>query len=241
LSVKNLPLRNLIAMVYQQDGGLEGGPDWLRSSRFDIDAAADGTRTGPETRLMVRKLLADRFGLVVHKETRELPIYVLVLVHGDGTLGPRMRPSDEACIAELKALKAGTARRSLPAGGSLPSAEIGELPCGSVASRPNGTMKGRTTTLADVAFGGFGPILGRKVIDKTGLSGYYDFDLDFTPAAPPGPPPNASVPTPGYGRPAPFISASFFTAVQEQLGLDLASQTGPVDRVVIDVVHTPTP
>jgi bla regulator protein blaR1 len=245
-TVKNHPLRALIANLYFQDGRLWGGPDWL-NDRFDIDAVAEGQPTAREMRLMVRKLLADRFKLAVHKESRDLPLYALVLVRSDGTLGPRMRPSDPDCIADVQAKRNGS-RRAVP-----PPVPIGrdtpldqwQLPCGSVASRPSGRMAGRATTMPELAFGGFGPILGRKVTDKTGLTGYFDFELEFTPAVPPGPPPNPFPkplpPEQGYGRPAPFISASFFTALQEQLGLDLASETGPVELVVIDHIEKPTP
>jgi bla regulator protein BlaR1 len=245
--VKNHALRNLIGNMYFQDGRLWGWPDWLNEfqPRFDIEATAEGNPTPRQMRLMVRKLLADRFKLVVHKETRDLPVYALVLVKKDGTLGPRIRPSDPDCIAEVQARHSGS-RPFVP-----PAKPIGintpldqwQLPCGSVASRPNGIMAGRATTMPELAFGGFSGILGRKVVDKTGLAGYFDFELEYTPAVPPGPPPNP-LPKPlppeqAYGRPAPSISPSFFTAMQEQLGLDLASETGPVELVVIDHVEKP--
>jgi bla regulator protein blaR1 len=242
-AVKNHPLRNLIANMYFQDGRLWGWPDWLidRQPRYDIEAAAAGNPTPKQMRLLVRKLLADRFKLAVHKETRDLPVYALVLVKSDGTAGPRLTPSDAECIAEAKALHAGL-RPSPLTGGRTGPPRVGQVPCGGTASRPNGTLSGRAATMAELA-SHFGLLLGRKVVDKTGLDGYFDFELEFTPAVPPGPPPNP-LPKPlppeqAYGRPAPFISASFFTAVQEQLGLDLASETGPVELVVIDHVEKP--
>ncbi len=243
--VKNYPLRGLIGNMYFQDGRLWGDlPDWL-NDRFDIEAVAEGNPDPKQMRLLVRKLLADRFKLTVHKEVRELPVYALVLVKSDGTLGPRMRASDPDCIAEVEARHNGS-RPFVP-----PAKPIGintpldqwQLPCGSVASRPNGIMAGRATTIPELAFGGLPGLVGRKVVDKTGVTGYYDFELEFTPARPPGPPPNP-LPKPlppeqAYGRPAPFISPSFFTAMREQLGLDLASQTGPVELVVVDHVEKP--
>src|SRR5204863_1067403 len=105
--VKNHPLRNLIANLYFNDGRLWGGPDWL-NDLFDIEAVAEGKPDPKQMRLMVRKLLADRFKLAVHKETRDLPVYALVLVKSDGILGPRMRPSDPDCIADVQARKNGS-------------------------------------------------------------------------------------------------------------------------------------
>jgi bla regulator protein BlaR1 len=245
-AVKNHPLRNLIVNMYSQDGRLWGWPDWVadRQPRYDIEATAAGNPTPKEMRLLVRKLLADRFKLAVHKETRDLPVYALVLLKSDGTVGPRLIPSAPECIAEAKALHAGL-RPSPLAGGRTGPPPVGQVPCGGVASRPNGTMSGRATTIAELAFGGLGPLVGRKVVDKTGLDGYFDFEMEFTPAKPPGPPPNPLTkplpPEQAYGRPAPFINGSFFTALQEQLGLDLASETGPVDLVVIDHVEKPQP
>jgi bla regulator protein blaR1 len=241
--VKNHPLRNLIANLYFNDGRLWGGPDWL-NDLFDIEAVAEGKPDPKQMRLMVRKLLADRFKLAVHKETRQLPVYALVLVKSDGTIGPRMRPSAPECIAEVQARHSGSRPfvAPPPIGINTPLDQW-QLACGTIVARPNGIMAGRATTMPELAFGGFSGILGRKVVDKTGLAGYFDFELEYTPAVPPGPPPNP-LPRPlppeqGYGRPAPSISPSFFTAVHEQLGLDLASQTGPVELVVIDHVEKP--
>jgi bla regulator protein BlaR1 len=242
--VKNHPLRNLLGNLYFQDGRLWTGVDWL-NDRFDIEAVADGNPSPKQMRLMVRKLLVDYFKLAAHKETRELPVYALVLVKSDGTLGPRIRPSDPDCIADVQAKRAGlkpTVPPPAPIGINTPL-EQWHLPCGSVASRPSGLMAGRGTTMFELALGGFSPIMGRKVVDKTNLPGYFDFELEFTPAVPPGPPPNP-LPKPlppeqGYGRPAPMIGPSFFTAVREQLGLELASETGPVELVVIDHIEKP--
>jgi uncharacterized protein (TIGR03435 family) len=156
-----------------------------------------------------------------------------------------MRRSDPECIADYEARKAGLKPfipPSQPIGINTPLDQW-QLPCGSVASRPNGLMAARATTMPELAFGGLPGLVGRKVVDKTSLPGYYDFELEFTPSRPPGPPPNPLPkrlpPDQEYGRPAPFISASFFAALQQQLGLELASETGPVELVVIDHIEKP--
>jgi bla regulator protein blaR1 len=243
-AVKNHTLRNLITGMYSDQGRLWGWPDWIneRQPRYDIEATAQGNPDPKQMRLLVRRLLVDRFKLAVHKETRNLPVYALVLVKSDGTVGPRLTPSDPECIAEMKARHAGL--RPLPStGGRTGPPPVGQLPCGAIATRPNGTMSGRATTMAEMASRHLGGVVGQEVVDKTGLVGYFDFELEFMPARPPGPPPNP-LPKPlppeqAYGRPAPFINGSFFTAMREQLGLDLASETGPVQLVVIDQVERP--
>jgi uncharacterized protein (TIGR03435 family) len=240
-TARNTTLQNLLASMYNSDGRLSGGPDWIRSERFDIDAIADGTPTDAQMRLMVRRLLADYFKLVVHKETRPLPIYALVLVRSDRSLG--LRPSSDECVAAAQAMRSGQRPRPPAVVGRDRPPEPNELPCGFIAARPQGTVTGRATTMADIARGGFEPIMGRKVVDQTGLSGYFDLDLEYMPAVPPGPPPTPlppPVPPEQGGRPAPSIGPAFFTAVQEQLGLNLISETGPVDLVVIDNVERPT-
>ncbi|MGB7220707.1 MAG: TIGR03435 family protein, partial [Vicinamibacterales bacterium] len=102
----NVPLRMLIRFAYQlQDFQVVGGPSWITSDRFDIVAKADGEigpapigTVGP-VQLMLRSLLADRFKLTVHFETRELPIYSLVVARADGKLGAQLRPAAVDCAA----------------------------------------------------------------------------------------------------------------------------------------------
>src|SRR5688572_33264047 len=95
------PLRVLIQNAYQllQDAQVVGGPSWWTSDRFDIVATVAGNPPPEQIPLMLRALLADRFKLVVHTETRELPIYALVLAGRDGKLGERIRPAAFDCLA----------------------------------------------------------------------------------------------------------------------------------------------
>jgi bla regulator protein blaR1 len=216
--VKNKTLRDLIRSIY--GAPLEGGPDWLSSDRFDIAAKAEGNPTRQQLYSMVRKLMADRFHLVVHTDTRTIPVYALVLARSDGTLGPQVLPS--AC----------TGRETPPVVPVVPrvvdpnndSDAASPPPCGVVRTR-RGTLIARGVTMEGLAIGGLSTILDRKVVDRTGLTGRYDLNAEWTPA--PGPP-----------RPA-GVGPATFTALDEQLGLKLDSAEGPSNILVIDRVERP--
>jgi uncharacterized protein (TIGR03435 family) len=215
-AVGNMTLRGLIMFAYGIQGfQLVGAPDWVATERFDIiaKAAADVPptpigRTSPEA-LMLRSLLEDRFRLSAHRETRDLPIYALVLARADGRLGPQLRQTTSDYCARLLAAAGKAGDTPIPPGGPV---------CG---MRPGGT--GNEITFGAIPMNEFARFLnvnvGRTVVDRTGLTGVWDFDLKWSP-------PNA--PTPDPDRP------SIFTALQEQLGLRLDATTGPVEVLVID-------
>jgi uncharacterized protein (TIGR03435 family) len=177
--------------------------------------------------LMVQALLADRFKLVVHRETREMPTYALVLAREDERLGPQLKVSTVDCSPG--------ARRGLPP--PPPPGPNERPPCG-MRMAPGSIMSGGTalsqlaTTLSNS--------VGRMVVDKTGLTDRFDIDLKWTPdgmaaggglGIPGGAPPPVPVDTSG---------PSIFAALQEQLGLKLESERGPVEVLVIDSVEHPT-
>ena len=227
----NTPLRFLIRYAYQvQDFQIVGGPDWIASENFDIMAKAEGDPppTPPGTvgqlQLMMRSLLADRFKLVTHLEKRDLPIYALVLAREDGKLGPGLSQSTVDCEAmRAEARGRGGAPPAPPAPGQRPV-------CGMMMGR--GQIRGGGFPLSQLA-ASLSQTVQRVVVDKTGLTGNYDLDLTF----------NADMTQDAQGTTAAVDTgqASIFTAVQEQLGLKLDSQRGPVDVVVIDRVEPPTP
>jgi uncharacterized protein (TIGR03435 family) len=210
-----IPLELLIRSAYQvQEFQIVGGPNWMRSDRFDIMAVAGSP--APAQQPLLRSLLTDRFNLVTHRETREMPVYALVLARDDGRLGPQLRPSTLNC--------AGAPRGSQPACGT--SVGPGMIRAG------GRTMAELATSLSTLT--NTGSSLNRMIVDRTGLAGVFDVELKFTPdnipnALPPG--------TPPVDR----EGASIFTAVQEQLGLKLEPQRGPVEVLVIDSVSRPTP
>lgn len=237
----NVSLRLLIRNAYQlQDSQITGGPGWVSADRFDINAKvpdefrgmtppAPGSGPSPLA-LMIRALLAERFKLVIHNETKDAPIYALVLARGDGRLGPALKRSETDCGATFGA---GRGRGPMPPPGPPVPGEL--MPCGIRIGPGNMAVGG--APLSQVA-NSLGMFAGRIVLDRTGLTGNYDFSLTWTPDQMPQRPP---------GAPDPLINSvavdpngpSLFTAVQEQLGLKLDSQRGPVDVVVIDRAEKP--
>ena len=229
----NVTAAMLIRFAYDlPDFQVSGGPRWINSDRFDVVAKAEGDPPLEQRRLMLRKLLAERFRLIAHTETRKLPIYAMVVARSDGRIGPRIRRTGADCAA--------ADRPSLDLGvGVSPSS--GPPRCGYFGFAPGtdfpsgrGGLAFRGLTMAALAKI-FVPMVHRSVSDQTGLDGYFDAEFDFI-AEFPIPPPPPGVPSPFD---APFVSV--FTVLPEQLGLKLESTTGPVDVVVIDSVEQPTP
>jgi uncharacterized protein (TIGR03435 family) len=233
LTATNVTAAALIRFAYDlPDFQVSGGPKWLTSDRFDVAAKAEGDAPLPEQRLMLRRLLAERFKLIAHTETRELPIYALVMARSDGRTGSQLRRAEADCarIATLPADVVGIASLSNgPAGCGF----FGFAP-GTDFPSARGGLAFRGLTMAALAKI-FVPMLRRSVGDRTGLTGYYDGEFSFI-AELPLPPPPPGMPGPTF---EPF--ASVFTVLPEQLGLKLESRRGPVDVLVIDSVEQPTP
>jgi uncharacterized protein (TIGR03435 family) len=224
VSVTNNSLRNIIRNAYNiQNYQIIGGPDWINTVRWDITAKAPDDAPPQQLLLMVRTLLSDRFKLVVRNETREMPIYALVLARPDGRLGTQLRASNVDCAALFASARAR---------GEAPQPTTNGRPtCGTRTTR--GGMMTTGVAMADFARN-LGPFTGRPVVDMTGLTGVYDLDLTWTPEeAPPGPDGTLTQ------RPPSNDGGSLYTAVQEQLGLKLDAQRGPVDVLVIDSVERP--
>jgi uncharacterized protein (TIGR03435 family) len=224
----NAPLRALIRNAYQlQEFELEGGPKWLDSERFDVVARAEGEPAPAQMRMMLRTLLAERFKLQLHSETRALPVYALVMARRDGKTGPGLRRSERDCAgtAPLQDVLGITP----PAGPPDPDAT-----CGFFGPGPGGSAKFRGVTI-EVLARFLSPPVHRPVIDRTGLTGYFDADLE--PTVEFGPPP----PPPGLADHVDRASLpSIFTAIQDRLGLKLEAERGPVTVFVIDRLERPT-
>jgi uncharacterized protein (TIGR03435 family) len=234
LAATNVLLRTLIQQAFQvQDFQMAGGPGWIDSDRFDVDARA-GTNVSPSPpgtigamQLMIQALLADRFQLRTHREVREQPIYALVLARGDGRTGPQLRTAGNECTA-VKVPGGFPAPPPPPAG---PQAAGAPAVCPSLAGPF--FISGRRMTMAQLA-SGLATRVGRMVVDRTGLGGTFDFELSFTPENTPA------------GQLMRFNGVEFdagpsiYTAVQEQLGLKLDATRGPVEVLVIDSVERPS-
>jgi uncharacterized protein (TIGR03435 family) len=221
--VTNYTLRDIIRNAYGvQRYQIVGGPDWLAQDRFDINAKAPDGAAQSQLLAMMQNLLSDRFKLRVHRETRDLPAFALFLARPDGRLGPKMQPATFDCAAATTA----RARGETPA---IPQ-PVGDRPVCGARTNPGRILVGGYA-IADFArnLGGFA---GRPVIDRTGLTGAYDFELTWTPDEPP--PPGVTLPA-WYDANGPSLQA----AVQEQLGLKLEATTGPVDVLVIDGAERP--
>jgi len=228
-SRSNITLSLILAYAYQlSEFQIEGGPDWVRTRRFDIEAKADRFRPAGEMRLMVRRLLAERFNLKVHLETKDRPRYALVFARSDKRLGPRLKQSTIDCPAIVAAR--GPDYRP-PSGPPQP----GDPPsCGTrfLVGRGGQTMIVEGQPMPAIAKL-LQPQAKRVVVDKTGLGGTWDLELETEiMVAVPGIPANA------FGEPREGLSLS--TALPEQLGLKLESERGPVEVLIIDSVEPPT-
>ena len=216
----NVPLTSLIRWAYRLDRlELEGGPDWIARDRFDVIAKADGSTPSVDTmmRAMVQSLMGDRFKLVVHRESREQPVYALVVSRSDRRLGPQLTPASVDCSPDAIAARASSSQSAV--GQSAPR-------CG-LLMRPGEALSGQVR-IPDLAAALVG-LVQRKVLDRTGLDGTYAVTLSFNPD--PG--------TPGAAF-ADQNAASIFTALQEQLGLKLEAQRAPIEILVIDSAQRPT-
>jgi bla regulator protein BlaR1 len=202
-------------------------PKWVSTDSYRIEArAATGSPTKDQMRLMMQSLLADRFQLASHFETREVPVFALTLVRA-GKPGPKL-------IAHADDPPCGNP-------GEAPGPGLRGFPpdCGSLVlnNRSGSMLLGSRNITMDVLANSLSvaPLeLGRPVIDKTGLKGSFDFTLQWTaetagPAAsePVGPPPETGGPSP-------------LQALRDQLGLKLESARGPVQILVVDRVERPS-
>ena len=226
--ITNMPLRLILLDAFRlMDHQLIGAPEWTESARFDINATyqADGARIEDDARAMLRTLLADRFGLKTHREMRELPIYSLVMARKDGALGPRLVRSTIDCnqwIAEK--------RPQMGAGSASPVAPGGKRPVCLILTTRRFITAG-TRSMQDL-LRPLQSMTGRPVIDRTGLTGAFDFDLQWT----------SGPVAPAAGPTAPADDGpSIFVALQEQLGIRLEPGRAPFDVVVVDAVRRPTP
>jgi uncharacterized protein (TIGR03435 family) len=202
LTATNATLQMLIRAAYDlRDHQIREGPNWLDSAAFNIEAKAAGPVPGAQMRLMLQSLLAERFKLAVHLETREEPVYELVVDKG----GYRLREAADTAHGS---------RQGIGIDGA-------------------GSFGGFAASVSQLA-SWLSQRLDRSVIDKTGLTGKYDFTLHWTPD-----PGDLGGPAGGPDAPPDTSGPSIFTALKEDLGLKLQSSKGPVEVLVIDHAEKP--
>jgi uncharacterized protein (TIGR03435 family) len=217
----NVNLKLLITFAYGiKESQLSDVPSWVDSERYDISAKPETTASFDEMKLMLQALLVDRFKLRFRKETKELPVYVLVVAKN----GPKLEEWKD--------------------NGEEPKPEPGRggMGRGRGMRVSPGQLMAQGAAVSDFA-NQLSTFLGRNVIDKTGLTGKFNFNLKWTPDES-----QAAMfkgPGDGGGReggppPADSNGPSIFSAIQDQLGLKLDSQKGPVDVYVIASVEKPS-
>jgi uncharacterized protein (TIGR03435 family) len=195
IEATNCTLKQLVSAAYHiYDFQVSGGPKWMDSERYDVEAkAADGERpTNAQLESMLQKLLAERFQLALHDETRDLPVYALDVAKG----GPKFQPTKDTQQAPYFRLYQ---RRQITA--------------------RNSPLSYLTEVLSQ--------LLGRPVVDNTGLNGVYDFTLEWAPD-------EAQTRSPESPVTIDSNVPSLAAAIQEQLGLRMQGQKGPVKTLVID-------
>jgi uncharacterized protein (TIGR03435 family) len=206
-------------------------PKWAQTERYIVEARPTGSPTKDQIRLMVQSLLADRFKLAIHTETRQLPMYALLLDR-PGKPGPQLKPhpDDGLCTKAPDQSAQPVKGPAIPLScqliiftdnPQLPHMRMDDFSMDQIA----GGLETTGTTM-----GGLDHI---PIVDQTGLTGKFDIDLNFARAPKPNrtPDPNAEPPEPG---------ASFTEALKTQAGLKLVKQTGPVTVYVIDHIDPPS-
>ena len=257
----NQPLLRYIIFAYKLNGTEELAlrlkfwaglgvdvPAWVANTRYDIEARAPAGATKDQMRLMMQSLLAERFKLAVHKETRQAPVFAMSL-EKPGTIGPELRahPASDTCATTVYPDAAGVGADAEKNGAQKSAAganrsETLPIPCGMIARLPPSApgrhrIGGRNVTLAMVAESlpaqtGLATF-PRPVIDRTGLGGTFDFSLEWTQAVAGD---MAVGPNAQGEEPGPPIAQ----AMKQQLGLKLESTKGPVELLAIDHVEQPT-
>jgi len=244
LTANNVTLKMLVMTAYdKQPFEIVGGPAWANSDKYDINAKADDpTLKLDALRERLKGLLAERFKLQAHVETREVPTYALVLARKDGKLGDKLKPSADNCPdfkeQQQKQLEA-IAKGGLSAIAQMVGKPGETRPCsfmplpatpGAIGMRASGQSLDTLTLVLK-------QLTGRPVVNKTGLTGLYDFDLviDLQTLMQVYQQLGVNLPVPPNLPEGP----SLVTQLQDDLGLKLDSQRGAGEVLVIDAAEHP--
>jgi uncharacterized protein (TIGR03435 family) len=261
-----VPLQLLIRQAFDlSEDRIQNEPDWTKSARFDINAKVapeDAPKlkalNGRQRFAMLVPVLQDRFGLKYHHETKDLQVYTLVAAKGGPKLKESASPEGSPYVPQPPSRADGAGGNAPPPpppgtsgapggpGSTRPGAAGGGPPRGGMMMRMSTqgmTMEGHGTSMTSLAQM-ISNQVGATVVDKTGLTGAYDFTLSFMPDSggmgPMGMRPLGAGPPPDGAQTQEPVGPSLFTALQEQLGLKLVTEKEPVDVVVIDHIEQPT-
>jgi len=213
VNIGNMTLKEMIALAWRvMPFQISGGPAWLDTLHYDVIAKPEAKPQQTQIPLMIQALLADRFQLLLHRGTKALPVYALVMARKDGKPGSGLTEPNPANCRQ----------RDPPV-----------LPCIDMTLGPVG-LTAANMPVRDLA-PALSRLLGRTVVDKTGLTQRFDMKAEWTADETLGqPPPGAATPA------ASLATASIFTAFQEQLGLKLEAQRGMVEMLIIDRAEKPS-
>lgn len=208
-------------------------PEWVRTERYDIEARVGGNPSKDDMRVMMQSLLADRCGLKLHHETREIPVFAVVL-DKPGKTGRQLEPhvDDPPCAASMeKPASYNQFQATTPHGYPLPCAGDQYVATTGIGAWREGA-RGVDMALVARSLQGFGR-MGRPVVDRTGLSGKFDFALEWTPQ-PEGPSVDADAEQ--FRQPGP----TFMEAVRNQLGLKFKEDKAPIAIFMVDHIERPS-
>jgi len=232
LMAEHIPLGTFIRFAYDlKPFQVVGGPGWLMSDRYDIEAKAVGRTNWDQRQLMMQSLLEDRFQMKAHREMRQLPVYALTAAES----GLKLPPPKEGCFT-FEPFK------------PPPPLRPGQPPCENAVFMMTGSgvqLRGAKVTMAEVSRV-LSQILGRTVIDETGFTGRFDLHVQLAAGVS-----MAGLMSRGLDRlssseepPLPPVAdspdATILIAITEQLGLKLEWTKGPVEVLVIDHMERPT-
>ncbi len=229
MDISNFTLRQMIIFAWKlQPDQVAGGPPWIETEHFNINAKAETKPSDGDMQLMVRALLEDRFQLAVRHENKEMPIYEIVLARKDGKLGAKMTATPEgSCVPFDPQHPPPPPERGAPP----PVVRCGTMRLGASMLQGTGAELKNVASLLS-------RVLGRTVIDKTGLSGMYNIQAEWTPEA--GQPLQGPPPQGPAGDRAAETGPSIYTAFQEQLGLKIVSAKGLVEMIIVEKAERPS-
>jgi uncharacterized protein (TIGR03435 family) len=244
----------LLTIAYNVKPYQISGPSWIDSERYDVTATVPEGTTKEQSNVMLQNLLAERFGIKLHHESKDLPRYELTVAKG----GPKLKasaaeadpPADR--VAEPPPLPKGPPPIGKDGFPQLPAGRKGMM----MMLTPKGFHMAAGSSTISMLTDMLGNMLASPVVDRTGLTGTYDYTLDFARDSVQGDP-FGMPPPPGKGGEGAFVTGpgpglgpagagpagpaadqpdapSLFVAVQEQLGLKLDKKHGPLDLIVID-------